>query len=169
MSHLAQRIGVFLMAATGVFAQSTPTPAPVPDSRTSGMVGIALGQTARFNVLNPASSSSATAPTCSAVLTYYDATGATLKTSTVSVAPGTAGYLDLFSDVDLALPAGQRKQIRATFLSLDVPATSTSTVSGCRLIGNLEIFNTATGATQVVIGAMRRVEPKATPTVAARP
>jgi hypothetical protein len=52
--------------------------------------------------------------TCSAVLTYFDGAGTRLKTYTLIVAPGTVGYLDLFSDTDLALAADQRKQIRVS-------------------------------------------------------
>jgi hypothetical protein len=79
---------------------------------------------------------------CSAALTYFDGTGKQLKTSTVTVAPGAIGYLDLFSDTDLALAADQRKQIRAT---VTVP------VATCRLIPTLEIFDELTGRTSVVL------------------
>ncbi len=167
MSHLVQRISVFMMAASAIFAQTTPTPpTPPSETRTSGIVGIALGQTARFNVLNvaPAATAATSAPiACSAVLTYYDAAGALLKTATVSVAPGTAGYLDLFSDADLSIAVDARRQIRATFSTLAVPpAASSSTVvaaPGCRLIGTLEILDSVSGRVEVVLGGMHRVEP----------
>ncbi len=106
----AQRICVFTLAVTGLFAQSVAT----HETRTTGVVGIANGQTARFNVLNRGIAAPAVGVVCSAVLTYYDGKGAMLKQSTVTVLPGQIGSLDLFTDADLALAAVQRKQIRAT-------------------------------------------------------
>lgn len=164
MSKFAQGICVFTFAVTGLLAQTTAT--PTQEFRTSGVVGIAQGQTARFNVLNPAPAVSATTTTtsapaaCSAVLTYYDAVGTQLKTSTVTVAPGTAGFLDLFSDVDLALSIGQRRQIRVTVAVPLVPAaTATATAKpACRLIGTLEIFDSITGRADVVLGGMHEVK-----------
>src|SRR5580658_5954249 len=123
MLTYAQRICVFLVAAAGTYAQTTAPNMPVTDTRTSGAVGIAQGQTARFNVLRPNETAAAT---CSAVLTYFDGAGTQLKTSTVTVAHGTAGYLDLFSDTDLALAADQRKQIRVT-VAVPVATPSSST------------------------------------------
>lgn len=152
----AQRICVFTIATAGLFAQ-TVTTAPTEETRTSGVIGIAEGQIARFNVLN----ADVSGPACSAVLTYYDGKGAALKSSTVSVAPGATGYLDLFSDADLALPGNQRKEIRATFSVPLVarPATSSAAKERpvCRLAGTLEIFDALTGRTNVVLGRMHLV------------
>ena len=174
MFRLAQGICVFTMAVTGLLAQTTAT-TPAQETRTSGVVGIAQGQTARFNVLNPApaastASTATTAPAaCSAVLNYYDAVGALLKSSTVTVAPGTAGYLDLFSDVDLALAVGQRRQIRVT-VSVPLGPAATSDAKAepvCRLIGTLEIFDALTGRADAVLGGFHRVESEdATPVTA---
>ena len=151
----AQRICVFTLAATGLFAQTVPT----QETKTTGAVGIAYGQTARFNVLNRGVAVPAAAVVCSAVLSYYDGKGAMLKQSTVTVPPGQIGSLDLFSDADLALPAVQRKQIRATVsVPLIVPPPTSSGAASaptpsCRLIGTLEIFDTLSGKTEVVLGA----------------
>ena len=171
MLHRLQRISVFMMAAAGLYAQTTtPGVSTVGTVQTSGMVGIAQGQAARINVLNavfvPASLTPPVVP-CVASLTYYDAAGAALKTATVTVAPGAAGHLDLFSDIDLALAVNQRRDIRATFVILPVPtpvassAATTPTTPACNLIGNLEIFDEITGRTEVVIGAMHKAEPPA--------
>src|ERR1700683_3825078 len=155
-------ICVFTVAVTGLFAQTTPA-APAQELRTSGVVGIAQGQTARFNVLNPAPAASITStaavpPVCSAALKYYDAVGALLKSSTVTVPAGTAGYLDLFSDVDLALAVGQRRQIRVTVSVPLVPAATADAKPEpvCRLIGTLEIFDALTGKADVVLGGFHR-------------
>lgn len=162
----ALRICVFTLAATGLFAQTVPT----QETKTTGAVGIAYGQTARFNVLNRGVAAPAAGVVCSAVLAYYDGKGALLKQSTVTVLPDQISSLDLFSDVDLALPAAQRKQIRATVsVPLAVPPpTSTGAASApvpvCRLIGTLEIFDTLSGKTEVVLGATHLI-----PAIAATP
>jgi hypothetical protein len=170
MYKLAQGICVFTMAVTGLLAQTTAT-TPAVRTRTSGIVGIAQGQTARFNVLNPAPAAPATATTataaCTAALTYYDASGALLKSSTVTVPPGTAGHLDLFSDVDLAIVLGQRRQIRVTVSVPLVPAATADAKPEpvCRLIGTLEIFDEISGRVEVVLGGMHfvRSEDETTP------
>lgn len=160
MLSYAQRICVFMAAAAGMYAQTTAPNIPVTDTRTSGVVGIALGQTARFNVLRPNETATAA---CTAVLTYFDGAGTLLKTSTVTVAPGTVGYLDLFTDVDLALALDQRKQIRVTVaVPVVVPSTSSSSTTAkavpiCRLIPTLEIFDEVTGKASVVLGGFHRI------------
>jgi hypothetical protein len=107
------------------------------------------------------------------VLTYFDGTGKQLKTSTVIVTPGTIGYLDLFSDADLALAADQRKQIRVTVAvpvatpSSSSSSTTTNAIPICRLIPTLEIFDEVTGRTSVVVGGFHHVaDETATPTPA---
>src|ERR1700722_6511954 len=107
MFQNALRISVFAVAVTGAIAQTT-TPVATVETRTTGVVGIAAGQTARFNVLNAGINFSATRIACAAVLNYYDAVGALLKSATVTVVPGTAGFLDLFSIADLSLAVDQR-------------------------------------------------------------
>ena len=161
-----------MVAAAGMYAQTTTPNMPVTDTPTSGAVGIAQGQTARFNVLRPNETATAA---CSAVLTYFDGAGTQLKTSTVTVAPGTVGYPDLFSDTDLALTVDQRKQIRVT-VAVPVampPASSPSpakakAVPVCRPIPMLEILDEVTGKTSVVLGGFHHIaDDTLTPTSAA--
>ena len=154
----AQRICAVTLAAMGLFAQTMPT----QETRTTGVVGIAYGQTARFSVLNRGIAGPAVGVVCSAVLTYYDGKGAMLKQSNATVLPGQIGSLDLFSDADLALPAVQRKQIRATVsVPLIPPPASAAPASkpspACRLVGTLEIFDALSGKTEVVLGATHKV------------
>jgi len=166
----ALRISVFAVAVTSAIAQTT-TPVATVETRTTGVVGIAAGQTARFNVLNAGINISATPIACAAVLNYYDAAGAMLKSATVTVAPGTAGYLDLFSIADLSLAVDQRRQIRATFtVPLAVPvatttsaAASTTPLTACKLIGTLEVFDAITGRSQVILGGTHQVLPELPP------
>jgi hypothetical protein len=168
MPNYAKRISVFVFVAAGSYAQTVAPNMPVTDTRTSGAVGIAQGQTARFNVLRPNETATAT---CTAVLTYFDGMGNQLKTSTITVAPGTLGYLDLFSDTDLALGTDQRKQIRVTVaVPVEAPSsssssTTTKSVPICRLIPTLEIFDEVTGRTSVVLGGFHHIAAEtATPT-----
>ena len=63
--------------------------------RTSGMVGLATGPTARLNLLNPPVQPTATAASCSAAVPFVDAAGAVIQSSTVSVQPGQSLPYDL--------------------------------------------------------------------------
>jgi hypothetical protein len=162
MIHYAQRILVFTIATAGLYAQTTAPNMPVTDTRTSGAVGIAQGQTGRVNVLRPDEKATTV---CSAVLTYFDGAGKQLKSATVTVAPGTVGYLDLFSDTDLALATDQRKQIRVTVavpVTAPVAASTSSSTTAkpvpvCRLIPTLEIFDEITGRTSVIAGGFHHI------------
>lgn len=174
MSQCLKALSVFLLAAAGLAAQ---TNIPATGTRTTGVIGIASGETARFNVLNDHMAEASAATSCSAVLTFYNAAGTVLKTATVSVAPGTAGYLDLFSSADLSLAIGQREQIRAAFAVPLIPNTSStgttaSTTSAsappanvpeCRLIGTIEILDAVTGRTLAVLGGTHRTPSEVTP------
>jgi hypothetical protein len=175
MSLCSKGLSVFVLAAAGLQAQPI---LPATDTRTTGVIGIASGETARFNVLNDHMAEAATTSICSAVLTYYGADGTLLKTATVAVAPGTAGYLDLFSSTDLSLAADQREQIRATFAVPLIPnTTSTSSsssttsttaappanVPACHLIGTLEILDAVTGRTLVILGGTHKAPSAVTP------
>lgn len=161
MAQCLKALSVFVLGAAALLAQ---TVTPATDTRTTGVIGIASGETARFNVLNDFMDPSATATTCSVVLTFFAGDGAQLKTSTVSIAPGTTGSVELFSN-DLSLVAvGQRREIRATFAVPLIPNTTSppsssttsttapATVPTCHLVGTLEIFDALTGRTQAVLG-----------------
>jgi hypothetical protein len=160
MSKFGYRISVFALAAIGAFAQSTIPPVVI---HTTGMIGLAEGQTARFNVLNPGVLPPALGMSCTATLTFIGGDGKVLKTASVTATPGEAQFLDLFGDADLALMIDQRKQIRATFTLPAIVPPPTSTAgpavppSACTLIGTLEILDTLTGRTQAVIGGTHLV------------
>lgn len=169
MFSMAPRICVFALAAAGLYAQTTTPPADLV-THTTGLVGIAEGQTAQFNALNPGDGGTA----CTGVLNFIAADGTVFKSTTVTVAPGLGQHIDLDSVADLALAAAARKSIRATVTvpAAPPPPASTSTSAStatpvraaCRLIGTLEIFTTSTGHTLVTLGADHRVvTPVATP------
>jgi hypothetical protein len=169
MFRFAQGISVFALAACGLGAQTVVTP-PVQVTRTSGMVGIAEGQTARLNTLNPGvAPAAAIGEICSGLLTFLGEDGKVLKSATVNVTPGTNQYLSIDSVVDLALAVNTRRDIRATITIPPVPpptATSSTTpvTPVCKLIGTLEIYNTLDGRTLVTLGTVHVVpSPVATP------
>jgi len=134
-------------------------PVLFPQVQTFGMVGLAEGQTARLNLLNPGVLPPlATGAICSAQVSFLDSKGAGLKTAPISVAPGQSVPFDLNRDTDVTAP-DQRVQIRAT---LQIPLPSPIVASppqpwGCPLIPTLEIFDTNTGRTQIVITETRGV------------
>lgn len=159
MFQFAQRICVFGLAVVGLYAQTTITPPPQA-TKTSGMVGIAAGQTAQLNALNPSVLPPAAGEICSGLLVFLGEDGKVLKSETVSVAPGTSMHLTLDSIIDLALPVDGRKEIRATITVPPVlpAATSTTAVApACKLIGTLEIYNTLDGHTLVTLGTVHVV------------
>jgi hypothetical protein len=168
MFQFAQGISVFALAAIGLCAQTVITPS-AHVMRTSGMVGIAEGQTAQLNALNPGVAPPAvTGMICSGLLSIVGEDGTVLKSKTVNVVPGTSQSLIIDSVKDLALATTERRQICAT---ISVPpilppaATSATPVTpACKLIGTLEIFNTLDGHTQVTVGTVHLVpSPVATP------
>jgi len=156
-------IGVTLCAVQA--QQTNPTPPTFQSTQTFGMVGIAQGQTARLNVLNlgiPAPL--ATAAMCSATLTFFDDTGATLKTETMTLVPQKSVAFDLDSVLDLKLGVSDRKEIRAIIQVLLAGVPAPNPVSGggvlplpiafpgaCNLVPTLEIFDTMTHRTQTLL------------------
>jgi hypothetical protein len=161
MFRMMHRICVFTLSAAGAFAQ-TATTSPVV-TYTTGITGVAVGQTARLNVLNPGVEPPAIGAVCSAVISFLDSGGNVLKTTTVSVAPGTAATppFDITS-ADLSIAAGTREEIRAT---ITIPAivpvatsgTSTSPTPSCKLIGTVEIFDSVTRITESQLGGFHEV------------
>jgi hypothetical protein len=156
MSNTAQRICVFGLAVFGAAglaaAQSASTPIVFLQVRTSGMVGITEGQSARLNVLNPGVPPPlATAAICPAQLAFLNADGVVLKTATVSVLPGKSVFFSLDRDTELRVN-DERVEIRATIQIPPVtPVATPPQPAVCRLIPTLEIFNNDAGRTQVVI------------------
>ncbi|MBZ5601453.1 MAG: hypothetical protein LAO79_04025 [Acidobacteriia bacterium] len=147
----------FILVAAAACAQGLPI-ALGQNIQTFAMVGLAQGQTARLNVLNPGVPAPlATGIICSALLTFYDDQGASLKSATVAVIPNRSMQLDLESDADLKLAVNQRRQIRATIQIPPSAPPAGSAPSTCTLVPSLEIFDSVTGKTQVVLTDVRPV------------
>lgn len=153
-------ICVLGLSALALSAQTVP----VPSVETTAIIGIAEGQTARLNLLNPGVLPPALGVVCTAAFSYVDASGTVLKTATVSVLPGKSMPVDLHSDSDLSLAVGERREIR-TVIAIPIvpPPTAASggtaaTAAACKLIPTLEIFDSLTGRTQAVLGHVVTVE-----------
>jgi hypothetical protein len=135
-----------------IWTAAAQNPSSGPIAVTSGMIGIAEGQAAQINVLNPGAAASVAA--CTAMLSFLDDQGNVLKSGTVTVAPGTSQSLRIDADIDLKLLVDQRKEIRAEMQAPAVPPASTAvTTPACTLIPNVEVLDRITGRTQVVLGA----------------
>jgi hypothetical protein len=129
---------------------------------TTAMIGLAQGQTAQLNLLNPGVQAPATGVICTAAVSYFDSTGTLLKTATLSVAPGKSGSADLSADTDLNIAAGARREIRAQISIPGVlPPTSTGSTpiiaATCNLIPTLEIYDSVSGRTLVTLGHVKAI------------
>lgn len=155
---MLQRIRLLCVLTLGAFALAAQT-IPVATVRTTAMVGIAAGQTARLNVLNPGVLPPALGTVCTAEVAFLDGAGTVRKTAPVTVDPGRSVFVDLHSDTDLALTPADRLEIRATITepgALPPLPTSNSgspaTAPACKLVATLEVFDNVTGRTQAIVG-----------------
>ncbi|MGD0497003.1 MAG: hypothetical protein ABSC23_01060 [Bryobacteraceae bacterium] len=165
--------GLLVFAAQAVAQTTIPTinimyQQPV----TTGMVGFTNSQTARLSVLNlvPAT---AVPSVCNVQLAFYDDKNNLLKQASVNaLPPQTASSLDLSrTEVASSSPTVQRAQIRgvvrtgplipASAQSVATPGASVVFASACTVMTTLEIFDTATGVTQVLTSDTRPVSPAA--------
>jgi hypothetical protein len=130
--------------------------------KTTAMIGLAQGQTAQLNLLNPGVQAPATGVICTAAVSYFDAAGTLLKSSTISIAPGKSGSTDLSGDTDLNIAVGARREIRAqiSIPAVPPPASTGATpivVAACKLIPTLEIFDSVSGRTLVTLGRVEAI------------
>lgn len=141
------------LGAAALSAQVIPI---LPAVQTTGMVGIADAQTAQLNLLNPGVLAPAVGMICKANVSFVDAGGTVIKSSTLTVIPGQSQSFSLRSDTDLSLVAGDRREIRAV-ISIPPIATPSATATSaaapsCKLIPTLEMLDTVSGRTLVVLG-----------------
>jgi len=145
--------------ALSASALSAQTAVVTPTVETTAMIGLAQGQTAQLNLLNPGVLPPALGVICTAAVTYFDSSGSMLKTGTVSVAPGKSGAVNLSADTDLNIALGARRDIRAqisvpAILPPASPVSTPITAASCSLIPTLEIFDSASGHTLVSLGGV---------------
>lgn len=147
-------------------AQTITSPIPITQTMTSGMVGVAGSQTARLNAYYPSLPAPyATGVLCSAQLSFTDHQGDVLKSISVTVKPGQSVSIDFVPSAN-DLAAGQgRVEFRAS-VSVPLPAPVLSgmpapmpgiaaPVAFCSLTPTLEIFDSTTLQTQLVVTEFR--------------
>jgi hypothetical protein len=140
------------------FTVSAQVAAGAQTVETTGMVGIADAQTAQLNLLNPGVLAPAIGIICKAAVSFVDATGTVIKSTTLTVIPGQSMSFSLRSDTDLNLIAGDRREIRATISSQVIaPPTASATPAACKMIPTLEMLDTVSGRTLVVLGHVATV------------
>ena len=143
-------------------AQGT-TPVAIPSTEfSSGMVGLASGQTARLNIVNVGAPAPSPLP-CVLVLAFRDSDDKILKQMFVSVTTGKAALLDLTqSDIaDTSRDHGRgtnaaRLQIRGIgYNPLLSPGPAIPQPLSCNLVPTLELFDTQTGRTAAIVTDFR--------------
>jgi hypothetical protein len=137
--------------------ETAAIPISLAQTQTFGMVGLAPGQTARVNLLNPGSPSPSplatgnpTGPTCAAQVDFFDDQGFLLKTQVLTISPGKSLSVDLDHD-ELASPHN-RSEIR---VNIHIPPQAGGIVSpqfvGCGLLPTFEIFDHSDSKTVLLI------------------
>ena len=129
-----------------------------PQFVTFGMVGLNTGQTARLNAFAlPLGGPIIAGASCQVTFDFYDATGKTVKTGTATVAQGAAVHFDMLrSEVDsLAGRSEIRGAVRSAFVTpsaTPTPGTPSTPISAsCSVLPTLEIFDSLSGQTTVVL------------------
>ncbi len=154
------------MLVAPVLAQTNASVSYLQES-TTGIVGMGATQNARLNVLN-LNAATATAQTCSVQLAFADDANAVLKQATIgALAPQKTASLELTYAEAKAGGAAGRAEIRgvvssnvsavATPASTTTPATAVIIAAGCTVMTTLEIYDAATGATQILTSDVRSV------------
>ena len=129
------------------------------------MIGIGTGQTVRVNALNLGTGSSAPDPRCIATLQFLDADGQVLKQTVTTIRPGKGAYLDLRSDElhqnDARMPI--RGVLLFGYSGGAPPGPGVLQAFDCNIVPSLEIFNSKTKQTSVVLTDTKPLPPPATP------
>lgn len=132
-------LAIVIFGSVLAVAQGIVTP---PQQRSSSVVGIASGQSARLSVLYPPLPAPLLLQVmCTVTLSIRDDLGAVLKTQDFQLVGGRSASLSLNADTDL--PGGHTAQIHALTLT---PATSPAG-GYCEVLPSLEIVDNATGKT----------------------
>ena len=143
-------------------AQGTSPIATSSAQFSSGMVGLASGQTARLNVVNVGAAAPSPLP-CVLALAFVDSDGKILKQQFVSLGTGKAALLDLALS-DIAGNSGDhwhgtnaaRVQIRGIgYNPLLTPGSAIPQPLSCNLVATLELFDAETGRTSATVTDFR--------------
>jgi len=152
----AFRILLTVVAGTLCSAQRTGAQGPVASllpsvQFSSGMVGLASGQTARLNVVNVGVPTPSPVP-CVVALAFLDSDSKILKQMFVSVGFGKAAFVDLVTGKS----GPGRFQIRGIgYNPLLTPGPAIPQPLSCSFVPTLELFDTETGRTAVIVTDFR--------------
>jgi len=146
--HKIALAGVLISGAQFLAQAQTTTVAG--SAVTSGIVGVASGETAQLNVLNlqtaSVSASAVAFPPCSATLEFFDNTNKLLQSSgVITITPGTSASMTLTAKLTPASVTG-RQEIRAvvvtpTIIATPVAVTTAPVSASCSLMPSLEIYD----------------------------
>jgi hypothetical protein len=145
----------FVFSVSPVRAQTTASPGVG-----FAMVGIASGQTARLNALNLAAADPANPTSCGVTLQFLDTQANILKQVTVNLLPGNATSLDL-NQTELQTTV-TRSEIRAVVLfgyvgGANPPGPVVQKTACGFIVPSLEIFDSSTGITNVILVAHKQL------------
>lgn len=136
-----------LIVAAPAWPQSGPQiPISVPlpfQVSTFGMVGVAVGQTARLSVVNSAPATG----TCLLELAFVDAEGKVVKSTREQIDQGKSRSLDI--NRDWVQSPENRIQIRAVVNVVRGPLGADGTA--CIPISSVEVFDNETGKTTIIL------------------
>ena len=129
-------------------AQGTAPVAVASPDFSSGMVGIASGQTLRFNVVNVGAPNPSPLP-CVLALAFLDSDGKIVKQKFVSLGSGKAAFLDLEMS---GVPGPDRVQVRGISYNplLAAPGSIPQPIS-CSLVPTLELFDSESGRSAAIV------------------
>ena len=166
------RGSVFLLASFALLLMSTVettagnAQSPYQPGVGFAMIGMATGQTVRLHALNLGTGSSASDPRCNVTLQFLDANGQVLKQAVPTIRPGKAAYLDLRGDSAELAQNDVRVPFRAVLLygyfGGAPPGPGGLQAFDCNIVPSLEIFDTETKQTSVVLTATTPLPPPAT-------
>jgi hypothetical protein len=143
---ILRRIALTFLVGACALAQTTTTTTTTRDT-SIGPVGVGSTETIQINVFNLASNStSGTAASCAGSVTFNNATGNAIGTSTSFTV--TAGQI---SSVSMPFSKIASTGIRAEVLGVIALTTTSTTEAPCDLHYSLETYDSTTGATHVFI------------------
>lgn len=158
-------VAVSLLGLAGYAEAQDATPIATPLTEFSfGMVGLAVGQTARLNLVNIGADSATPLP-CVLALAFLDRNNKILKQTFVFLKPGQSALLDLTGyEVGYAsaqtgdqADSSQRLPIRGIgYNPLLAAGWAIPQPLSCNLVPTLELFDTDTGRTIAILGDFTR-------------
>jgi hypothetical protein len=152
---LLAAIAAFFMLSPGgrLHAQLIPAVFQLgPQSLTFGMVGMANGQSARINALElPGGGPLVQGGSCQVTFTFYDDQGNNLATKTLPAVQNQSIHLDYTPTS--TTPLEIRGTVQAMFTV--TPGASTAAPSSCSVVPTMEIYDSTSGQTMLLLETTR--------------